>query len=479
VAVTPEGPWADAWSSLPSRSPLSGRAEADLCVVGAGITGVLTALLAARTGLDVVLLERHHVGAGTSGVTTGKVTVQHGLHLARLEQRHGHETARAYVEANTAGLDLLVHLVDELGIACDLTRADALTYTRQADEVSRIEEEIAASTRLGVPMELVHETDLPFEIAAGALLADQWHLHPGRLLVGLAAAAEAAGVRIHERTTVTRVRDDRERPGVVTADGEVSALHVVVATLLPPGLLGGYFARTRASMSHGVACVLDSAAPRSMAISADQPRHSTRPWPTRGEDGLVVVGQGHDVGADVDTGQESQHLVAWVREHFPVREIVSLWAAHDYITPDGLPLVGTPLGHHNVHVATGFAKWGLTNGAASALLLQDSVNGRETAWRPAFDAARFGDLRAAAEVVRANLEVAAHLVTGEVTRATPRCTHLGCRLRWNQSETTWDCPCHGSRFAADGSVLSGPAVRPLNPEDIGKHQASTTGPESD
>jgi glycine/D-amino acid oxidase-like deaminating enzyme len=477
--MTTEGPWADAWSSLPSRPPLSGRAEADLCVVGAGVTGLLTALLAARAGLDVVLLERHHVGAGTSGLTTGKVTVQHGLRLAQLEQRHGQETARAYVEANTAGMELLVHLVQELGIDCGLTRADALTYTRQADQVSRIEEEVAASLLLGVPMELVHEADLPFEIAAGARLADQWHLHPGRLLVGLAAAAEAAGVRIHEGTTVTRVRDSRERSGVATADGEVTARHVVVATLLPPGLLGGYFARTQASMSHGVACILDSAAPPSMTMSVDEPRHSTRPWPTRGDGGLLVIGRGHDVGADVDTRQESERLVEWVREHFPVGEIVSLWAAHDYVTPDGLPLVGTPLGHENVHVATGFAKWGLTNGAAAALILQDSVNSRETTWRAAFDAARLGDLRAAAGVVRANLEVAAHLVTGEITRATPRCTHLGCRLRWNQSETTWDCPCHGSRFSADGAVLSGPAVRPLGPEDIGRHPASTTGPEVD
>jgi glycine/D-amino acid oxidase-like deaminating enzyme len=458
---------------------LSGPTDADLCVVGAGITGLLTALLAARAGLDVVLLERHHAGAGTSGLTTGKVTVQHGLHLAELERRHGRETARAYVQANTAGLDLLVRLVEELGIDCDLTRADALTYTCQSDQASRIEDEIAAATRLGLPMDLLHEADLPFEIAAGARLGDQWHLHPGRLLVGLAAAAEASGVRIHDGTTATRVRDDSERPHVVTTEGEVAARHVVVATLLPPGLLGGYFARTRASMSHGVACILDSAAPRSMAISVDEPRHSTRPWPAGGEGGLLVIGRGHDVGADVDTLEESRHLVEWVREHFPVGEVVSRWAAHDYVTPDGLPFVGTPLGHENVHVATGFAKWGLTNGAAAALLLQDVVNARGTGWRPAFDAARFGDLRAAAGAVRDNLEVAAHLATGELRRATPRCTHLGCRLRWNQSETTWDCPCHGSRFAADGSVLSGPAVRPLDLGHDAERSSGTTEREAE
>jgi glycine/D-amino acid oxidase-like deaminating enzyme len=167
--VTPEGPWAGAWSFLPSHPQLSGPTDADLCVVGAGITGLLTALLAARAGLDVVLLERHHAGAGTSGLTTGKVTVQHGLHLAELERRHGRETARAYVQANTAGLDLLVRLVEELGIDCDLTRADALTYTCQSDQASRIEDEIAAATRLGLPMDLLHEADLPFEIAAGRL----------------------------------------------------------------------------------------------------------------------------------------------------------------------------------------------------------------------------------------------------------------------------------------------------------------------
>ena len=215
-------------------------------------------------------------------------------------------------------------------------------------------------------------------------------------------------------------------------------------------------------MSHGVAAVLPQPAPRAMTYSIDADGHSTRPWPSQGPEGLLVIGDAHGVGSRVDTQQAAQQVERWVQRHFPGADVHALWCAHDYVTPDRMPYVGTPFGHQNVHVATGFGKWGLTNGAAAALVVQDVLAGREARWRAAMNAGRIGDLSAVAKTVRDNLEIAAELVSGQVLRDTPRCTHLGCRLRWNSADDSWDCPCHGSRFAADGSVLAGPAVRPLD-----------------
>jgi len=447
----------------PAR-PLTGEHQADVVVIGGGITGVTTALLAARDGHRVILLEARRVGEGTTGYTTGKVTSQHSLHYARLVEWAGDEHARQYAAANEAGLDLVARLVDERGIDCSFTRADALVYTRSDEpgSVQRIEQEIAAAQRLGLPASRVEDSDLPFPIAVGMRFAEQAHFHPQRYLDGLVAALTEAGGVVHEGSRVMRIR---ERDGSVTVEtdgGTVRAGSAVVATLLPIGLLGGFFARTRPSMSYGLAMRLRGEAPASMTISVDDPVRSTRPWLEGGPGGLIVVGNGHEVGAAVDTRERRSDLETWARETFDVAEVTHQWSAHDYVTPDHVPYVGRAPLHENVYVATGFGKWGLANGSAAGLMLTELVGGGEPEWLPVFDARRTEGVRSLPTLVTGNLRVGAELVTGQLRTEAPRCSHLGCRLRWNQAEETWDCFCHGSRFASDGTVLAGPAVKPID-----------------
>ncbi len=466
------GTHASVWLDDPGRRrepspPLTVDAEVDLVVVGGGITGLTTALLARRDGASVMLLEGRRVGEGTTGYTTGKVTSQHSLHYARLVEWAGLERAREYADANQAGVELVVRLAEELAIDCSLTRADALVYTRSDDttEVDRIRAEVESAQRLGLPADLVHESDLPFPIAAGARFAHQVHLHPRRYVDGLASAFVDAGGVLHEDTRVTRVAEERGRVIVETGGATVRADRAVEATLLPIGVLGGYFARTRPSMSYGLAVRLVADAPLAMTISTDAPTRSTRPWPDGGPSGLIVVGNGHDVGADVDTEERYADLERWTRETFDVSEVAYRWSAHDYVTTDHVPYVGRAPLHENVFVATGFGKWGLANGSIGAQLVADLVAGRAPRWLPVFDAQRIDGLRSVPGLALGNAKVASELVTGELRRDAPRCSHLGCRLRWNVAEETWDCYCHGSRFASDGSVLMGPAVKPINVGD--------------
>lgn len=463
---------ASVWLDDPGRrrapSPaLVEDVEVDLVVVGGGITGLTTALLSARDGASVVLLEGRRIGEGTTGYTTGKVTSQHSLHYARLIEWAGVERAREYADANQAGVELVARLADELAIDCSLTRADALVYTRsdRAADLDRIRAEAAAAQRLGLPADLVHESDLPFAISAGVRFAHQVHLHPRRYLDGLAAAFVEAGGTIHEDTRVTRVAEERGRVLAETAGGTVRADHALEATLLPIGTLGGYFARARPSMSYGLAVRLAGDAPLGMTISTDDPTRSTRPWPDGGPTGLIIVGNGHDVGAHVDTTERHADLERWARATFDVAEVAYRWSAHDYVTTDHVPYVGRALLHEKLFVATGFGKWGLANGSIAGQLVADLIAGRDPRWLPVFDAQRIDGVRSVPGLAVANTKVAAELVTGEVRRDAPRCSHLGCRLRWNVAEETWDCYCHGSRFASDGSVLMGPAVKPI---DVGR-----------
>ncbi|GAA6527646.1 FAD-dependent oxidoreductase [Intrasporangium sp. DVR] len=466
---THEGTHGSVWLDDPTRRrepapPLEGEAEADVVVVGAGITGLTTALLAARDGNRVLLLEARHIGDGTTGYTTGKVTAQHSLIYAHLVDWAGTERARQYADANRAGIDLVAELVGELGIDCSLTRADALVYTtsEESHTIRAMEDEAVAARRLGLPASLVSSSDLPFPITAGVRFTDQVHLHPRRYLDGLADALVAAGGVIHESTRVTGVAEERGHVVVDTDGGRVSATSVVIATLLPMGLIGGYFARTRPSLSYGLAMRLRTEAPSAMTISVDDPVRSTRPWPDAGPEGLIVVGSGHEVGADVDTEARYSQLEQWARDTFDVAEVTHRWSAHDYVTPDRVPYIGRPPLHQNVYVATGFGKWGLANGTAAALITSNLVAGHESPWLPVFDAGRIEGVRSVPALVGGNAKVAAELVTGELRREAPRCSHMGCRLRWNEAEETWDCHCHGSRFASDGAVLAGPAVKPID-----------------
>ncbi len=473
--------------------------EVEVAVVGGGLVGLTTALLAQRDGARVAVLEAARLGRGTTGYTTGKVTSQHGLMYADLIARHGEDRARLYAQANQAAVEQVAELADRYSIDCELTRAPAYAYTRAPEQRQKLDDEATAATKLGLPAGFTTQIDLPFGVEAAVRFDRQLHFHPGRYLAGLATAFSAAGGSIFEQTRVVEIEEQRDRTvHLNTVTGTVRASQVVVASLLPPGVLGGYFAKTRPVRSYGLACRLRSDAPQSMAISVDTPSRSTRPWLTAGPGGLVVVGNGHETGAvDVDTDQMYRDLENWTRDTFEVESIDYRWSAQDYTTPDQLPYVGRAPLHHMVWVATGFKKWGLSNGTAAAMILTDLLAGRDNAWLPIFDATRIGDSQAVAKLIKDNLKVGKEFIGGRLDKPIgtaeqlpagaggiveldgarvgayrdsagqlhaikPVCTHLGCPLHWNPAETSWDCNCHGSRFGVDGAILNGPAGNPLD-----------------
>lgn len=486
-----------ATSELPQYSLLEEDITVDIAVVGAGLVGLTTALLAQRDGARVAVFEAASIGDGTTGNTTGKVTSQHSLIYADLIDRHGEDTARRYAEANQAGVEKVAELAAEFAVDCDLTRAPAFAYTCRSDQRGRIEAEVEAATRLGLPAALTDQVDLPFDIEAAVRFENQIHFHPGRYLAGMAQVVTGGGGLVFDRTRVTTVAEQRDRTvELTTPAGTVRANQVVIATLLPPGLIGGYFVKTRPSRSYALAARLRGPAPEGMAICVDSPTRSTRPWLVPGANGLIVVGNGHETGEEPDTEAMFADLEDWTRSTFEVEAIDYRWSAQDYTTPDRIPYVGRSPLSHMVLVATGFQKWGLSNGTAAAMMLADLVAGRDNPWLPAFDAIRIGDAHTVGRLIKDNLTVGKELLgrlghtetvpianlepghgglvdmdgkrvgayrdpDGNLHTVSTTCTHLGCPLHWNPAETSWDCRCHGSRFDADGSILNGPAVQPL------------------
>jgi glycine/D-amino acid oxidase-like deaminating enzyme/nitrite reductase/ring-hydroxylating ferredoxin subunit len=479
--------WAVTAPGGDDHPPLPCGATAEVVVVGAGIAGLSTALALAEAGVDVVVLEAGRVCSGVTAYTTAKVTSLHGLTYAGLERHAGAEVARAYAEANQAGLDAVAGWVERYAIDCDFTRRPAYTYTTSSERVQDVADEVEAAQRLGLPAAFTTTTELPFAVRAAVRFDDQAQFHPRDYCLGLARAIVERGGRIHEHSRVVDVEEGRPAKVRTREGGEVTAGQVVLATHLPIVDRGGFFAKCHPERSAAIAVRLeDGALPvDGMYLGVGGSTHSLR---SALDDGVVIVGGGDDYAA----------LEAWAAAVVPVQAVEARWSAHDLVPVDGRPFVGRQLPGSHVFVATGFKKWGMTNGTAAGLMLADELAGRESPWRAAFDATRQRPPLTSKDFYKENAGVAHHFVgdrlaalrppplddlapgeggivrtaagdkvaayrddDGTVHAVSPVCTHLGCLVGFNRDETTWDCPCHGSRFTVDGEVLEGPATSDL------------------
>ncbi len=476
---------------------LDGDIEVDVAIVGGGVAGLTAALLLRREGARVAVLEAGRVGGGVTGCTTAKVTALQSTMYSTITKRNGAEAAGVYARASQFGVERLAQLVAEESIDCELERRDAYTYAAEPAERSSVTDEAAAAGAAGLPVELVDTVDLPYAVYGAVRLADQVQIHPARYAQGLAAAVDGQESHVFEGTRVLSLAEGRPCR-VRTETGEVRAENVVVATHYPFLDRGLYFARLKPQRSYCIAARLASgAAPHGMSISAGSPTRSVR---SAGEL-LVVGGESHSAGARQATPERFERLARFARDHWDVAEVTHRWSAQDPVHYDHLPVIGPYWpASSRLWVASGFMKWGFSTATFAAAILSDRIAGRSNEWAATFSPTRLSP-RSLHEVGELGAKFTADLVgdrirppearsaddipagearvlgdglgrkgvyrddEGGLHAVSIRCTHLGCLLRFNGAERSWDCPCHGSRFDVDGAVLEGPAVRPLEPRD--------------
>lgn len=484
--------------------PLQHDATVGVCVVGGGITGLTAAYLLATAGIDVTVLERWQIAGGTTGHTTAKVTLLQGLAYQAIAKHLGADAARDYAEANRAAQNRLARIIAEERIACDLQRLPAYTWTEDPGLVDDVRAEVGGARDAGLDASFDDTTPLPWRTLGAVRLDDQIAFHPRRYCLGIAERIIAVGGTIHEGTAAREVKDDGDGVRVITETGTVHARSVIIATLLPfhdPALLG---ARTQPSRSYALAARIEGTLPQGLLLSAEKPHRSVRPHqPTDGPGHLIVEGEEHVPGAESQVTRHHVELEAWTRDHFPVVAIDYSWSAQDYMTPDGLPFIGrvTPTSDR-VLVATGFNKWGMTNGTLAGMMLAELAQGHEPAWSERFSATRLGATGNIGQLLKQTAEVGKAFLTGRLPGGrqladiapgsaavidggggkiavsrdldgtfrglSARCTHMGCIVAFNDAERSWDCPCHGSRFDLTGRVLEGPAGGPLEPVEVGE-----------
>lgn len=500
---TPSDRRVSPWTATAYRPDLGDTSfrdvAADVVVLGGGLVGMTTALLAARDGARVLVVEAGRVGHGVTAQSTVKATLGHGMLLGQVAKRHGEETAAAYVAFNRGGLQGLVRLAAELdgqAADCSLSRAPHVLYATDPGEGERLAREAELAARSGADAEHTDHVPVPVETTGALAFPESYAFHPASYVAGLAELAVAAGVVVLEGSVALGV--DHGSPCTVhTSAGVLSADRVVVATHVPILNRGLHFARYTQHREYGVAGVLPEGVEAGMTYSVGASTRSTRSVELNGERLLIVVGEGHPTGRAADTGDRPARLRAWAEQHFAVTKWRYHWSTQDVFPLDHLPWAGTlSIGQPRILVASGFSAWGMTNGSASAALMTDLLAGRTNQWSTMLDPRRPG-LNAIAQLVTQNTTVARHFLTGHLQRRTKQepqrlqtgeaavldvggkrtaayrdeagvlhavsatCTHLGCTVGWNEAARSWDCPCHGSRFAVDGAVLHGPAVRRL------------------
>ncbi len=486
-----ESLWIDTAQTTSYPSLASGL-TVDVAVIGGGIAGLTTALLLKRDGFRVAVLEAARVGHGVTGCTTAKVTALQGTVLGSVRSHHGAEGAAVYAEASRAAVERVASLAREEAIDCDLERRPAVTYAPSHREAPTVSEEFGTARAAGLSVELSDQTDLPFPVAAAVRLEDQLQIHPVKYVQGLARVLDGDGSFVFEQTRAMRV--DAGRPWrVKTREATLSAAQVVVATHYPLLDRGVFFARLEPERSYCLAARVRGGPSQDMALSAASTTRSTRSY----RDLLIVGGEGHPTGSTKASPERFERLERFAREHWPVAAVTHRWSAHDPQPYDRLPVIGPYVPRsRELYVASGFQKWGLTSATFAAMILREQLNGRDHPWASRFAPNR-ASLRSAPQLAQINAKVGADFFgdrlkpaqessaeqvppgearvvrdglgktgvyrdeDGGLHAVSLRCTHLGCLLRFNSAERSWDCPCHGSRFDVDGAVLEGPAVHPL------------------
>ncbi len=506
-------------------APLRADAEADVCVVGAGIAGLTTAYRLALEGRRVLVLEDGDVGSGETGRTTAHLTAALDDRYELIERLHGEEGTRRAAASHSAAIDRIEQIVAREGIDCGFERVDGYLFLSPEDRREDLEREEAAARRAGLEVRLVERAPVPsFDTGPALLFPRQAQIHPMRYLDGLAEAFRRLGGRLHTGTHATAI-DAGPPLRVVTEDGpSVRTNAVVVATNTPVFDRVAIHTKQAAYRSHVVALPVERGAVPAVLLW-DTGEGSHRPYPyhyvriarggdvssalpqdaERAIDVLIVGGEDHKTGQAEDAARRWARLEDWARSRFPVRgSALARWSGQVMEPVDALGYVGRDPGRSDeVYVATGDSGNGMTNGTLAGLVLADGIAGRSNDWATLYDPGRV-TLRSIGTYARENANVAQRYVdwlrTGDVEAAAdvPRgggavivkglrrlavhrdaggdlhvrsavCPHLGCVVQWNPAETTWDCPCHGSRFDATGRVINGPANRDLRPATLEEH----------
>ena len=482
--------------------------NAEVCIIGGGIVGAITAYLLEKNGVNVVVLEKNKICMGVTANSTAKLTSQHGLFYKYLENENGLNFAKKYLESNEEGIKLAEKIIKEETIDCDYEKKDAYVFATNERELKKIEEEIDVLKRINYDAELEKNTDIPVEKCLGAVkFKNQAQFNSRKYVIELFKIVSKLGGKIYENSKVENIQHDNAAYNISANGYNVKAKNVVISTHYPiKNFPGMYFSKMYQDKSYAIAVdtkqdeneIIDG-----MFIQSCDPVISFRTAKYKDKNLLIVAGSGHRTGQAEGKIEDSfVNLENYIKKYYPNAETKFKWSTEDCVTLDKVPYIGQfsnllP----NMYVATGFKKWGMSTSHVAGKLISDLILGKENEYVDIYKATRLEPIKNIKEFGNMLKESTYSLLInkikpakdilekiplgdggiveidgdkvgiykrddGEIFAVKPYCGHLGCLVSWNNLEKTWDCPCHGSRYDYMGNIITEPTVKKLEKINI-------------
>jgi len=488
-----ESPWQSIPIGVSLVEPATGVSNVfDVIIVGAGITGMTTALLLQKSGKSCMVLEAGKIGFGTTGGTSAHLNTFFDATYPEIESDFGAHAAKQVADSGKDAMAIIAGLVREYGIDCDLEYKDGYLFSENEKESKQLREILEASRRAGIAVSEAENNDLPVPFEMAIRFAHQGQFHPLKYVIALADAFRDLGGQIITECFVSGHKSADGLVEVVTADKNFQAGHLVYATHIPPGITAFSF-RCAPYRSYVLGVTLkDAMYPNSLAYDMQEPYHYFRSHMIDGKRLLIVGGEDHKTGHD-DPEQAFANLEKYARQYYQVESVVYKWSSQYHIPVDGLPYIGRlAASYGNIYIATGFNGNGMMFGALSGKIISDQILGIDNRYADLYAPSRLKPVAGFSEFFKENADVAWHFVAdrfgdedldklselkrgegkiavfngeklavyrdrqGKVTALSPVCTHAGCIVNFNAAEQSWDCPCHGGRFDISGKVVCGP-----------------------
>jgi glycine/D-amino acid oxidase-like deaminating enzyme/nitrite reductase/ring-hydroxylating ferredoxin subunit len=464
----------------------------DVLIVGGGITGLTTALLLQTHGKKCILAEAHNIGFGTTGGTTAHLNTVLDSSYKQIEKDFGKEGAQSVASATREAIDLVEGLTAKHNINADFSYEPGFILATNEDEADRLQEIIDASTRAGVVTNVTDHVPISVPFTKACRFEFQGRIHPTKYLNGLARSFEETGGIILQQCVVNNV-ENQQQFVADTSLGEIKADRVVYATHIPPGINILHF-RCAPYRSYAQAFTLNSGSyPSGLIYDMKEPYNYYRSQTINGKEYVIAGGFDHKTGQEPNTEKVFTEQEAYYRQFFDIASVEYKWSSEYFTSADGLPYIGTLPGHEKIYVGTGYSGNGITLGSLAAKMICDQIMDCDNKYRDLFNPSRIKPIAGFAEFVRENADVVSQFISkrlsfekistlvelapgqasiaeweghkvalykdeqGYVHAVDPVCPHAKCIVSWNSAEKSWDCGCHGSRFACNGSLLTGPA----------------------
>jgi glycine/D-amino acid oxidase-like deaminating enzyme/nitrite reductase/ring-hydroxylating ferredoxin subunit len=477
--------------------------DVDVAIVGGGITGLTAGILLQRAGKRIAIVDNAQIAMGETGYTTAHLTQILDNRYSRIIADFGEDQARHAADSKRAAIDQIEALAREYGISCDFQRLDGYLYSEYGEDTCEFAQELEALRKVKISAEMLAAAPLPFRTKQAIRVENQAQFHPRKYLLPLAQEIVRLGGKIFEDTRVTDVKDGAPCH-VETKNGKITARKVIISANVP--VTNWLFLNTKISAyrTYALSARLRSPMQPGLYWDTSDPYHYIRTYRTAEDDYLIVGGEDHKTGENVDTEARFGKLESYARERFDIEDIPYRWSGQIIDPLDGLPYIGLNSMAEHVFVSTGYSGNGMTFGTLGAMILSDLILGKTNKWASLYTATRLHPLASVEKFVVENVDVPIHFVSDRLVGGEAKwaneigrnegklmsvdghkvaayrgadgvlhahsavCSHMGCIVQWNGAESSWDCPCHGGRFSAEGKVLNGPALHDLKPVALPK-----------